>query len=87
MKVTVSDEWKCPFQERFVDKGITTRIQYLSKLKHGKAFEQNVEAYSFQSYQAYALNFEKNYKYKTQPRGQTLESKKEDEYWSLVTKP
>lgn len=52
-----------------------------------QAFEQNVEAYSFQSYQAYALNFEKNYKYKTQPRGQTLESKKEDEYWSLVTKP
>ena len=36
VRVTACDKWKCPFQERFVDKGITTRIQYLSKLKHGK---------------------------------------------------
>jgi hypothetical protein len=36
VKVTVNEDWRCPFQERFVDKGITTRIQYLSKLKQGK---------------------------------------------------
>lgn len=52
-----------------------------------QAFEQNVESYNFQSYQAYALNFEKSYKFKTHPPGTSLESKKEYEYWSLVTKP
>lgn len=33
------------------------------------------------------MNFEKTYKYKTQPTGSTPELKKEFEYWSLVTKP
>jgi hypothetical protein len=33
--------------------------------------------YSFQSYQAYALNFEREYKFKSEALGSTSEAKKE----------
>ena len=36
VKLTASECWNCPFTFRYVDKGITTRIQSLQKLKQGK---------------------------------------------------
>lgn len=50
-------------------------------------FEQKLEAYSLKAFQEYALNFQKKYAYKTNPKGDTLLSKDECEFWSLVCDP
>lgn len=36
VRLSASDDWNCPFTFRYVDKGITTRVQKLQSLKSGK---------------------------------------------------
>ena len=36
VKLIAAPEWRPPFSFRFSDRGITTRIQHLHKLKYGK---------------------------------------------------
>lgn len=36
VKIITPPEWKPPFCFKYTDKGITTRIQHLHKLKYGK---------------------------------------------------
>lgn len=50
-------------------------------------FEQKVQSISIAKYKENALNFAQNYKYRTSPLGVSQESKREHEYWNLVTKP
>ena len=39
VRLTASESWNCPFTFRYVDKGITTRVQCLQSLKQGKVWD------------------------------------------------
>lgn len=69
VKLVVCEEWKPPLTFRYIDKGITTRVQILQMLAEGKPFEQKIEAYSLKAYEQFAMNFEKKYAYRTNPKG------------------
>ena len=44
VKLVASDGWNPPFTFRYVDKGITTRIQVLQQLSEGKVINRPLSA-------------------------------------------